>query len=195
MSKLKLAKQGVFWTVQGEGSFVGEPMIFIRLAGCSVGCPGCDTDYKFSEAVAVEDIIDQCYRIRNETGRAEYVWVTGGEPLDQNLRDLNKALWSAEFKPCVATSGVHETDSNWWCLSVSPHTVDFKVRAGYEIKLVPGLNGLDINAVDLSTISFGNKFVQTLEGGEKSLSDCLEFLKRNRHWRMSPQCHKQWRLP
>ena len=33
----------VFSSVQGEGRYAGHPAIFIRLAGCSVGCYFCDT--------------------------------------------------------------------------------------------------------------------------------------------------------
>ena len=54
--KLKLASQGVYWTIQGEGHFVGEPMVFIRLAGCSVGCPKCDTNYKPVREATVDEI-------------------------------------------------------------------------------------------------------------------------------------------
>lgn len=192
MSKLRLARQGVFWTVQGEGYFVGEPMIFIRLAGCSVGCSSCDTDYSFSESVEVCEVIDRCELVRRENTRAEYVWVTGGEPTDQRLGDLNHGLWRSGFKPCIATSGCRDVSENWWCLSVSPHAADFRVRAGYEIKLVPGLNGLDLRSVDLSSIDFGHRFVQPLESNDESLTACLEFLKTHPNWRMSPQCHKQW---
>ena len=33
----------VFSSVQGEGRYAGHPAIFIRFAGCSVGCYFCDT--------------------------------------------------------------------------------------------------------------------------------------------------------
>lgn len=36
-----LAPNGVFLTCQGEGNLLGVPMIFVRLAGCSVGCEQC----------------------------------------------------------------------------------------------------------------------------------------------------------
>jgi len=35
----------IFPTIQGEGPFAGEPAIFVRLAGCVLQCPLCDTDY------------------------------------------------------------------------------------------------------------------------------------------------------
>ena len=35
----------IFETLQGEGTFTGVPSIFIRLQGCPVGCPWCDTQH------------------------------------------------------------------------------------------------------------------------------------------------------
>ena len=33
----------IFHTIQGEGPYCGHPAVFIRLAGCNLQCPGCDT--------------------------------------------------------------------------------------------------------------------------------------------------------
>ena len=38
----------IFATVQGEATFAGTPSIFIRLQGCNVGCPWCDTKHTWS---------------------------------------------------------------------------------------------------------------------------------------------------
>ena len=35
----------LFETIQGEGSFTGQPSIFLRLQGCPVGCSWCDTKH------------------------------------------------------------------------------------------------------------------------------------------------------
>lgn len=193
---IRLAKQGVFWTVQGEGYYAGEPMVFVRLAGCSVGCPTCDTNYQPHSELSEQDIVEMCVAARDSNGgRSKYVWVTGGEPTDQNLSDLNQRLWSAGFKPCLATSGVSPVEAKWWCLSVSPHTADFKQRAGYEIKLVPELNGLRLEDLDLSDCSFGYWWVQPMAGSRSSLEACCEWLKTHHHFRMSPQSHKSWGMP
>lgn len=192
---LNLAAQGVYWTIQGEGYYAGEPMVFIRLAGCSVGCKACDTNYQHSSTATEEEIVGLCDELRATHKRASYVWVTGGEPTDQDLHKLNKLLWNRGFKPCVATSGVRELTDKWWCASISPHTPDFKQRCGYEIKLVPGLNGLDLHTLDLSHCSFGYWWVQPMAGSRDSLEACCEWLKNNSHFRMSPQSHKSWGLP
>ena len=40
----------VFVSLQGEGHFTGTPAIFVRLQGCDVHCPWCDTGYAMSLA-------------------------------------------------------------------------------------------------------------------------------------------------
>lgn len=192
---IKIAKQDVFWTVQGEGRYAGEPMIFIRLAGCSVGCPACDTNYGFAASRSEEDIVADCVRLQEEHTRAKYVWVTGGEPTDQDLGVLNDLLWAAGFKPCLATAGTRPVEHCWWHTSISPHTADFVQRSGSEIKLVPELNGLDPDTLDLSGCSFAYWWVQPMAGSKTSLQSCLVWLKKHPHFRLSPQSHKSWGLP
>src|SRR5690348_9947144 len=80
--KYPLAPQGVFRTVQGEGALLGVPMVFIRLAGCSVGCAGCDTDYSPDSFRSLAEIEAEVKAVR---GNAEWVFITGGEPADHEL--------------------------------------------------------------------------------------------------------------
>ena len=40
MNSLPVMEQ--FVTLQGEGFYTGKPAVFIRLAGCDVGCTWCD---------------------------------------------------------------------------------------------------------------------------------------------------------
>ena len=40
--------QEVFYTLQGEGPFSGQPALFIRLAGCNLRCFWCDTEFESS---------------------------------------------------------------------------------------------------------------------------------------------------
>lgn len=86
---------GTPWqTIQGEGPFAGRAAVFVRLAGCTLRCPGCDTNYTDGrqqvsvEALAEEvntlaEISKPCGWRKQPTGRI--VVLTGGEPFRQDV--------------------------------------------------------------------------------------------------------------
>lgn len=73
----------MFMTIQGEGPFAGRPAIFIRLAGCNLQCPLCDTEY-----TSGRQLQDPCQVAGLAIDMAER-WedplfvITGGEPFRQ----------------------------------------------------------------------------------------------------------------
>ncbi len=77
-----IAPNGIFWTLQGEGALQGEPMAFVRLAGCSVGCPQCDTDYRVDRRLTPEEILAEVRTVVPPGFKWPWVWLTGGEPTD-----------------------------------------------------------------------------------------------------------------
>jgi len=75
---LKIAE--LFYSLQGEGSLVGVPSVFIRTSGCNLRCSWCDTPYTSWQPEGVEltlrQILDEV-----RAHRARHVVVTGGEPM------------------------------------------------------------------------------------------------------------------
>ena len=65
----------IFYSLQGEGAYTGTPSIFIRLAGCNLRCPFCDTKHESYKVLTKEEIMAQ---IANFT--AKHIVFTGGEP-------------------------------------------------------------------------------------------------------------------
>ena len=187
----------IFFTIQGEGHLRGFQQTFIRLAGCSVGCPECDTDYKAREILSAEEIADRAAAITPKM-IDPWAWITGGEPTDHDLRPLLSALKERRFSTAVATSGQKRVIPPVDWISVSPHRTDFLQRYGNEVKVVPGLNGLTLDAWEkaLGTTSFLYRYVQPIwrNGQEdpESLQQCLAFMKSHPDWALSRQDHKHW---
>lgn len=101
----------IFKTLQGEGPFAGQRAIFIRLAGCNLQCPGCDTDYTSNrEKYHVSDIIE----LIAEKADAPYlIVITGGEPFRQNITTLANTLLEAGYSVQVETNGTLRPSPNF----------------------------------------------------------------------------------
>ena len=130
----------IFQTIQGEGIFTGLPAIFVRLQGCPVGCPWCDTRHTWvvdpAREVGKEAVLDrsnesdcwsqlstaQIIASFSELGyQARHVVITGGEPCLYDLHELSSALLAAGYQVQIETSGTSEikTHEQTW-VTVSP---------------------------------------------------------------------------
>ena len=89
MTTLKINE--IFFSLQGESSYIGIPTIFIRLTGCPMRCSYCDTAYAFHDGknMTIQDIFEEISQYKTK-----YVTVTGGEPLAQ------KPCWSLLSQLC-----------------------------------------------------------------------------------------------
>lgn len=200
MKRLSLAPNGVFWTLNGEGTHAGEPQLFIRLAGCSVACPNCDTDYRVSRRVTPEELADEARTLVPAAFAWPWAWITGGEPTDQDTLPLVLALQAKGFRVALATSGVRPLSRELIAalnfLSVSPHAPLLGQQHGHEIKLVPGLGALTWdNLHQVNTGMFAFKYIQPLAGSAFELQKAIAFCLNVPGWQLSGQAHKKWGLP
>lgn len=99
--------QAVFYTIQGEGPFVGYPSVFIRLAGCPLTCEFCDTDFEsgFHNVMTPENLFGEVERLAERSEKKPLIVITGGEPLIQNLKPLLD-LVCINHHAQIETSGV-----------------------------------------------------------------------------------------
>lgn len=185
-------------TVQGEGFWSGSVVSFIRLAGCPVGCPWCDTGYanggiglpRYSQKI--DSLV---------SGASERVVVSGGEPFIHSSFPLliDKLLASGRHVH-VETSGSFYRpidDRAWVTLSPKGHINnaypvcnEFWHRAN-EVKLVIA-NGDEVAFYYKWLAEFnGPVFLQPEHTqGDISLQKTLELLYFNPRFRLSLQTHK-----
>lgn len=102
-SEQQLKINEIFFSIQGESSWVGYPTVFIRTSGCHLRCTYCDTKYAYHEGgmMSVEQVIE---KVRSHPTR--YVCLTGGEPLIQSASlTLMSQLCDLGYRVSLETSG------------------------------------------------------------------------------------------
>lgn len=100
---LELDVHSIFYTIQGEGPFAGERAVFVRLAGCNLQCPLCDTDY--TEGRKMMEVGRIIQRVKKVGGDCPLVVITGGEPFRQNIKALVWELIHEGFRVQIETNG------------------------------------------------------------------------------------------
>lgn len=125
-----LEVNSIFYTIQGEAIFTGRPSVFIRLAGCNLQCPSCDTEYTNRTIMTANEVLSTVQELTkgipldNSTSYNKMlVVITGGEPFRQNLKPLVDLLIDNKFTVQIETNGTlfQELPESVWIVC-SPKT-------------------------------------------------------------------------
>ncbi len=110
----------LFYSLQGEGSLLGVPSVFIRTTGCNLRCSWCDTPYTSWQPEGTElplrQILDE---VRAHPAR--HAVVTGGEPMIQpEIIPLTEQLRAAGLHITIETAGTVFQPVACDLMSISP---------------------------------------------------------------------------
>jgi 7-carboxy-7-deazaguanine synthase len=97
----------IFYSIQGESSYVGRPCVFVRLTACDLRCSWCDTAYAFNEGrkVSVSEVVTEV-----DAYQCSLVEITGGEPLLQSdVYPLMERLITCDKTVLLETGGHIDT--------------------------------------------------------------------------------------
>jgi 7-carboxy-7-deazaguanine synthase len=115
---LKIAE--IFYSIQGEGSLVGVPSVFVRTSGCNLRCSWCDTPYTSwhpeGENLTLEQILERIAEFP-----ARHAVVTGGEPMiAPGIVPLTERLRERGLHITVETAGTVFAPVACDLMSISP---------------------------------------------------------------------------
>lgn len=204
----------IFFSLQGEGHFVGYPMVFVRLAGCSVqDChirAECDeAPWKMRERLTIAEILERVKALQP----LGVVCITGGEPTDHDVLPLICALRDEGQRVHIETSGVRSVAGyplEW--ITVSPKVLGgrgLKQQTGHTFKLVVRPEWSARQAWDIilgvsACTQFFHYYLQptTVEGAPVNLELVTKMLLNQDgcshngqgRWALSMQSHRTWGL-
>ena len=96
---------GIWRTIQGEGPFAGTPAVFIRLAGCNLQCPLCDTNYTTGREFQTPLEVLHQVSLAKGPRRIRLLVLTGGEPFRQGLGPFFQETAAQGYCIQVETNG------------------------------------------------------------------------------------------
>jgi 7-carboxy-7-deazaguanine synthase len=190
-----------FYSLQGEGFHAGKAAYFIRIGGCDIGCSWCDSRFSWKPGIHPRVETDEIIRHAVESG-TDSVVVTGGEPLTCNLDYLCSGLKKNNIRTFIETSGAYPLSGEWDWICISPK------------RNSPPLDDICILADELKVVIQSEEdFGWAEQYRHKVRHDCMlylqpewsrfnnivpdivEYIKRNKEWRISLQIHKYMHIP
>ena len=188
----------IFYSLQGEGFYVGTPAVFIRFSGCNLQCPFCDTLHEEGEWME-----DEALRNRVLQYPARHVVLTGGEPSLFIDDKLVRVLQEAGKYVAIETNGTHLLPNNIDWITLSPKSklilqrVPLVLTKCDELKVIYlGQAGLD----DYFRISASHYYLQPCDTGDVERNKVLQvqlmnYLLSDPRWKLSVQLHKIIGIP
>lgn len=111
----------IFYSLQGEGSLVGVPSVFVRTSGCNLRCTWCDTPYTSWSPEGAEMSISEIVAEVRRHSAATHVVITGGEPMiTPGIITLTEQLSARHYHITVETAGTVFHPVQCHLMSISP---------------------------------------------------------------------------
>lgn len=184
-----------FHSVQGEGAWAGANAFFIRLGGCDVGCPWCDTKQSWPTdrhpRQSVTDLVALAI-----AAQPVMVVITGGEPTLHDLNPLTKAIHAAGLRVHLETAGSHPLTGEFDWITLSPKPFKPPLPAIYpqvqELKIIVQTSGdLDWAIAEGEKVApHVRRYLQSEWQTPPSQQLIFDFVLHHPQWWISVQTHK-----
>lgn len=181
----------IFYSLQGEGRFTGTPAVFLRLSGCNLKCPFCDTEHEDGVEMQPAEIISEILKYPSR-----HIVITGGEPSLQLDRDFVERLHLHGYFVQVETNGVKRLPDNVDWITCSPKYKPICYDEVQEIKCVYEGKEFEEKILGLFRSVRAEVYylqpcdVNNPERNAEILAGCIDFIKAHPEWKLSLQTHK-----
>jgi len=184
-----------FLSLQGEGFFTGTPAFFLRLSGCNLKCPFCDTNHQTYKEMSEDEIVQEASR-----EKPRHIVITGGEPALQLTESLVDKLHEAGFFVQVETNGTLPLPQSIDWVTCSPKSLHLSIQNIDELKVLYKGEGDNpehfLNSLPKKVSGRGPRlYLQPLDTGDEMrnriiLRDTIAYILQHPKWKLSLQTHK-----
>ncbi len=195
----------IFYSIQGEGRYVGTPAFFIRTFGCNLACQWCDEPLHRTSRhdMSVDEIILVARQLM-DISRCEgipMIVITGGEPtIHKSLPVLIGRLKNALKPPLIAVESngydmgmVAMADPATW-ITYSPKGDFFLYPHWNELKLVVNTKTDLEPLLEIARNTIRPVYLQPMAGGAEIIHENVQFamdaIKKYPFLKLSLQIHK-----
>jgi organic radical activating enzyme len=184
-----------FHSVQGEGNHTGVSAFFIRLGGCDVACPWCDTKESWNaKSHPKRSILELAEEVKQ--AQPAIAIITGGEPLLHDLTPLTTAIRQQDIPVHLETSGSHPFSGEFDWVTFSP-----KQFLAPHPSIYPHVNELKVVIVSKYDFKWAEqqaalvppetvKYLQPEWNTPQSKDLIFNYVLQHPQWRISLQTHK-----
>lgn len=180
----------IFYSLQGEGSYVGYPAIFIRVGGCNLACPGfgpngCDSahsvdakkyrrTWKQLTTIEIREKVEKLIPIYAESLNKPVIIFTGGEPTiyAEQLEPLVTYYVSRGYKVQFETNGTKVID-----LSGIYSKVSFSMSVKLSCSGEPEHRRINMDAINNYLTKTNNSFFKFVCKDAADVEEAAELLK------------------
>lgn len=191
-------------TIQGEGTYAGTVVKFLRFAGCNKWsgkeedraksvCWYCDTDFRGGDKVTADQIVERL----NALGACRRVVISGGEPSLQVDKELLEKLIAADYEIHMETNGskdIGDLAGMFTHITCSPKQPrdQTKLKYAHDFKLLWPPPLPEMTMASFYTFNADSFYLQPLwtEKYDVNLKDAVKTVLENPEWKISVQTHK-----
>lgn len=178
----------IFYSLQGEGHYTGTPAVFVRLSGCNLRCPFCDTQHQHFIEMSEEDIVNGISQYPTR-----HAVITGGEPVMQITPLLTRLLHDRGYFIQIETNGSMRlpdgAEVDW--ITCSPKDLPVALEHIDELKVLfmyqdmTRYDTLEAREYRLQPLDSGNEAADN-----RNLNDTINYILQHPKWKLSLQTHK-----
>jgi organic radical activating enzyme len=188
---MKLKISNIFYSIQGEGKYIGTPSIFVRFFKCNLQCSFCD-DLDHTQGYDEFTYEQLLEKIAHHPSR--HIILTGGEPTIYELNPFIDFLKDQGYFVAIETNGYKlENVSNADWITYSPKNWDDINMSGFsEVKFIVN-SSCDIQKI-LNFETNKQIYIQPQNNMDtpdmENMKFCIDLVQNNPHLKLSPQLHK-----